>query len=123
MGIEEGPLLEVPVYWTWFDWISRIGAGLEFLLALLVALIALGVAIMLTRQRLCREAAWLLALGWLATVALTVVQLIIDQLLMRALGWGVGQWFTYGVDLLTLCSFGIMAAGLFMLRPARGARS
>ncbi len=111
------------MYWMWFDWISRIGASLEFLLALLVGLIALGIAIKLTRQRMCREAAWLLALGWLATVALAVVQLIVDLVLMRAIGWGVGQWLTYGVDLLTLCSFGIMAVGLFMLRPARGARS
>ncbi len=109
------------MYWTWFEWINDIGSVLNLLLSFVVGLVALVVAFKLTKRRLCREAAWLLALGWLGCCALAVAGLIVDLLLMRAVGWTVAQWLTYGIELLTLCSFGVMGAGLFMFRlPARG---
>lgn len=108
------------MFWPWFEWINRIGAVLQFVLSLGVGLVAIVVAIQLTRRRLCREAAWVLALGWLASCALTLAHGVVDLLLMPALGWTVGQWLGYGIDLLDMACFGIMAAGLFMFRPGAG---
>ncbi len=111
------------MYWTWFEWIHRIGAGTNLLLSMVVGLVAVAVAIQLTRRRQCREAAWLLALGWLAGCALALAQLVIDLLLMPVLGYGFAQWFGYAIDVFYLLSFCIMAAGLFMFRLPAGGRS
>ncbi len=111
------------MYWTWFEWIHRIGGITQLLLSVGVGLIALVVAYQLTVRRQCREAAWLLALGWLATCALDLALLVIDLLLMPMLGYGFGQWFGYAVNLFYVLSFCIVAVGLFMFRLPSGGRS
>ncbi len=111
------------MYWTLFEWIARIGSGLHLLLGLAVALVAVVVAVGLTRRRLCREAAWLMAAGWLASAVLYLVEIVINHLLMPVIGWTVGQWLNYGLDLLYMVCFVVIAVSLFMFRPPAGGRS
>ncbi len=111
------------MYWTFFEWASRIGWTLQILVAFAVGIVGIVVAIQLTRRRVSREAAWLLALGWLAWTALSVVQLITDLLVAPMMGWSLAQWISYATDLLQLCCFAIMGVGLVMLRPPVGGRT
>ena len=111
------------MYWMWFEWAGRIGWTLQVLVAFVVAIVAIVVAVQLTRRRVSREAAWLLALGWLAWTALSVVHMINDLLVAPMMGWSLSQWISYGTDLLQLCCFAIVGIGFFMIRPAIGGRS
>ncbi len=111
------------MYWMWFEWIHDVGSVLDLLVSLLVGLIAVVVAIRLTKARVGREGAWLIALGWLAACAMDIAWLVADLVLMRFVGWTVMQWVLYGLDLFKLVAVLIVGAGLFMLRPAKGGRS
>ena len=104
-----------------FEWVTRIGWLLRILLGLVVGIVAVVVAAKLTRKRVCREAAWLLALGWLASWSISVVQGVVNWFLMPWFGWGVARWIVWGLDLLDLGCALIIIAGLFMFRAARGA--
>ncbi len=106
-----------------YEWISRIGAALRLLAMLGVVIAALVVALNLTKKRLCREGAWLLALGLALSWTISLIHTIADLALAPVIGWEIVMWIGYGLDLVDLLCFGVIAAGLFMLRvPRRGAR-
>ncbi len=104
--------------WQLYEWINRIGGLLRLLMSLGVGVVALVVAIRLTRQRICREAAWLLAVGWLASWSVSLLRTVAELLLMPNLGWGMVRWGIWALDLLDLCCFMAILVGLFMFRPA-----
>jgi len=110
------------VDWMVFEWINRIGAVLRLLIGLGVASIAVVVALSLTKKRICREAAWLLALGLVASWTVSLLHSIIDVLIMPMMGWGVTRWISYGLDVVDLLCFAVIGAGLYMFRVPRGGR-
>jgi hypothetical protein len=85
-----------------------------------VAVVAAIVALRLTRLDLCREAAWVHALGWAGCF---VFQL--STVLLRVLRPGVAyaaglRWIDLGIQLLTMGSLLVVGVGLLLMRPARG---
>lgn len=103
-----------------FEWINRIGWILRLLAGLGVGIIALVVAFRLTKARICREAAWLLAMGWLASWSISVLHGLVETFGMSVFGWTVMRWASWGLDLLDLGCFLLIAVGLFMFRAPRG---
>jgi hypothetical protein len=82
--------------------------------------IAVIMAVRLTRLDRCREAAWVLALGWAGYLVLQMSTVLLRGFLPYIDHHLVLRWVDFAVQLLGMGAVLVCGAGMFMMRRARG---
>jgi hypothetical protein len=85
-----------------------------------VAVIAVVIAMRLTRLDRCREAAWVIALAWAGYLVLRMSTVLLRGFLPYIEHHLVLRWVDFGVELLCMGAMVVCGVGLFLLRRARG---
>jgi hypothetical protein len=87
----------------------------------IIALIALIVAIHLTRKKQCRAAAWLLFTASGLLVFMDFLFVVNDIILVRALDYTVTSWIDAGLSLINLAPWTLFAFALALFRAPKAA--
>jgi len=87
----------------------------------IIALIALIVAIYLTRKKLCRAAAWMLFTASGLLVFMDFLFVLNDIVLVKALDTSVTSWIDAGLSLINLAPWAFFAFALALFRAPKAA--
>ncbi len=100
-----------------YEWVMHGTTALRFLMALIVACTALGVALVMQARGRHRAACWLFCVGWFATLALSALDWIANALVLPGLGWQGMQLISSGLYLVDMVIFLLIGAGIYLMRP------